>query len=533
MVYIPGFLIEKVYDRGSLENTKEGFEFSFRNRMTPMKISGIRDVNIEVDGQRCRPEDVVLELGGKKIEVGSDEIKGTHIFDKDSKLTIRIRGRKLSNGPHTLKIGFITNEYGGATLRVTDRPGKVDFPLLTFVAELLDRLSNSENKYEGVPLRIHGRFPVLNFMLETAEKITGTGAKKVGPMRIEGELGGVPLDPDFARLEAALNREEGDRVPLFEAEIAPPIQEAFLGRQIATAADEIEFYVRAGYDFVSVVPPFFAPRLMRSAASGGEERSWITESEGIIKTLKDVENFPWPTPEEVDFSTFHEVAEILPGKMKIIGMLSPAAIFGNASQAMGLENFSYALYDNPEVIEALFEIIGDTYDKITKKLVTMPRLGAVFMSDDLAHAGGLLVSPKVYKKYVFPWYRKIGETLDAAGLPFIFHSDGRLWEVFDDLADCGISAIHPIEPLAMDIVEVKKKYGDTFCIFGNIDLEYTLTRGTVEDVENQVKERIRALGPGGGWGLAASNSVPDYAKPENYRAMVTAGKKYGSFPISI
>jgi uroporphyrinogen decarboxylase len=157
----------------------------------------------------------------------------------------------------------------------------------------------------------------------------------------------------------------------------------------------------------------------------------------------------------------------------------------------------------------------------------------VFMSDDLAHTTGPLVSPKIYRQYVFPWYQKIGEILDGAGLPFIFHSDGTLLELMDDLADCGIRGIHPVEPQAMDIVEVKKKYGDKFCIFGNIDLDHTLTRGTVEEVEAQVKKRIKELAPGGGWGLAASNSVPDYVKPENYRAMVTAAKKYGKYPITL
>jgi uroporphyrinogen decarboxylase len=155
------------------------------------------------------------------------------------------------------------------------------------------------------------------------------------------------------------------------------------------------------------------------------------------------------------------------------------------------------------------------------------------MSDDLAFTEGTLVSPQVYRKYVFPWYKKIGEILDDAGLPFIFHSDGKLWDVLDDLADCGVKAIHPIEPQAMDIVEVKKRYGNKFCILGNIDLDYTLTRGTVEEVEEQVKRRIRELAPGGGYCLAASNSVPEYVKPENYKAMVEATKRYGKYPISV
>jgi uroporphyrinogen decarboxylase len=185
------------------------------------------------------------------------------------------------------------------------------------------------------------------------------------------------------------------------------------------------------------------------------------------------------------------------------------------------------------VVEALFERLGSTYVRIAKRLMEVPRLGAVLLPDDLAYTEGFLVSPDIYRKYVFPWYRQIGEILANNDIPFIFHSDGKLWGVLDDLIDCGVKAIHPIEPQAMDIREVKRKYGDKLCIFGNIDLDYTLTRGTVEEVKEQVKQRIRDLAPGGGYGLSASNSVPDYVKPENFRAMVEAAKQYGKYPIRV
>lgn len=508
MVYIPGFLINKVYQRGSLKNTSTGFEFAFINRMTPLRISGMRDLRVQVDGVLYPNDKLELELGGQTIDLEGGGIQGTLDFSKGSKLIIRVKGGTLEQGRHVLKTSFITNEYGGATLKVTDHIGEGQSS--SFLSRMVRWIGGGEK----------------------------TKPAAEGPVQVEGELGGVPLDPDFSRLEAALRHEEPDRVPLFEAEIARPIQEWFLGREINSARDDVEFYIRAGYDYAPVLPPFFAPRLMRTAAdTDGEldesdkERAWVKESEGLIKTQKDVEEFPWPKPEDVDFSSFHEIAALLPEKMKILGMLVPAAIFGNTSQSMGLQNFSYALYDNESLVASLFEILGSTYLKLTKKLVTMPRLGAVLMADDLAHTGGCLVSPKVYRQYVFPWYKRIGETLANAKIPFIFHSDGKLWEVLDDLAACGVRGIHPVEPLAMDIVDLKKRYGDRFCIFGNIDLEYTLTQGSCEEVVQLVKKRISQLAPGGGYALAASNSVPEYVKPENYRAMVEATKKYGKYPI--
>lgn len=56
-------------------------------------------------------------------------------------------------------------------------------------------------------------------------------------------------------------------------------------------------------------------------------------------------------------------------------------------------------------------------------------------------------------------------------------------------------------------------------------------RGSTLDVEEQVRRKIRDLAPGDGYGLAASNSVPDYVKPENYHAMVESARRYGKYPI--
>jgi uroporphyrinogen decarboxylase len=499
MVHVPGFLVNKIYERGSLQNTGDGFTFCFKNTMTPLKISGMREVKINVDGSTFPQNSIQLLLGDQAFAITNEPFAKLVEFSKNSRLHINIKGKNLPDGTHVIRISFITNEYGGVSLKVKDVIGAPD---------KATALQKFKNKFSGKS--VQSRF------------------KKIIE---EGALGGVPLDPDFSRMETALKLGEPDRVPLFEAEIEMPIQEWFLGREINNAEDEIEFYIKAGYDFVPIVPPFFTPRLMRTAS--GEERSWITESEGIIKNLQDVQKFPWPNPDEVDFSSFHNIAKILPPKMKTIGLLSPAAIFGNTSQSMGLVNFSYALYDHVDVVEALFEIIGTAYVKIAKRLATMPKLGAVFMSDDLSHAGGYLVSPKVYRKYVFPWYRQIGEIFSKAHIPLVFHSDGRLWDVLDDLVGCGMKGIHPIEPQAMDIVEVKRRYGGKLCIFGNIDLDYTLTRGTVDEVDSLVRKKIKELGPGGGYVLSASNSIPEYVIPENFRAMVEAAKKYGKYPITL
>jgi uroporphyrinogen decarboxylase len=115
--------------------------------------------------------------------------------------------------------------------------------------------------------------------------------------------------------------------------------------------------------------------------------------------------------------------------------------------------------------------------------------------------------------------------------PFLYHSDGLLWKVMEDLIAAGFNALQPVEPKAMDIVELKRKVGDRLCLIGNIDLGYTLTRGTPAEVEAEVRERIRTVGPNGGYCVGSSNTVTYYVPPQNYVAMIEAARRYGKYPL--
>ncbi len=126
-------------------------------------------------------------------------------------------------------------------------------------------------------------------------------------------------------------------------------------------------------------------------------------------------------------------------------------------------------------------------------------------------------APGVYRQYLFPWMEQLASIAHDAGLPFAFHSDGRLWEVIPDLMSLGVNALHPIEPKAMDINEVKARFGKNLALIGNIDMDIP-ARGTPAQVRELVRQRIRDLAPGGGYAVGANPGIADYVLPENYRA---------------
>lgn len=335
-------------------------------------------------------------------------------------------------------------------------------------------------------------------------------------------------DPDFSRLRKALFCQQPDRVPLAELWFDAPIKEAFIGRHIGNSfvdpdydlAADIEFWYRAGYDYIHIEPRYLFPR------RPGLE---IPEGSGTITSWAEFHEYPWPTIADVDFSYLQRAADLLPAGMGIISGTS--GIFEATWMLMGLTTLSLALYDQPDLVTAVMTRVGELLLEVFRRAATYPRVGAMWLSDDIAYTEGLMLSPSFYRRELFPWYGQMGDICQQHDLPFLYHSDGDLRPVFADLEAVGFNALQPIEPKAMDIVEVKRAVGDRFCLIGNLDLGYTLTRGTPEEVTAEVRERIRTVGPGGGYCVGSSNTVTHYVPLENYVAMIEATRRYGVYPL--
>jgi uroporphyrinogen decarboxylase len=186
---------------------------------------------------------------------------------------------------------------------------------------------------------------------------------------------------------------------------------------------------------------------------------------------------------------------------------------------MGFETFAMASIEGSDLLDPLFQRIGELQYGALARALESEHIGAAWMSDDIAFGTGLMVNPDVLRKYVFPWYRKMGELCRGKDLPFIYHSDGRLFDILKDLIDVGFNAIHPIEPKAMDSRKVKELVAGELCLLGNVEVD-RLARGTPDEIREIARDNIRDLAYDGGYCLGSSNSVTSYTRVENYGAMI-------------
>jgi len=339
--------------------------------------------------------------------------------------------------------------------------------------------------------------------------------------------------PDIEQFIITLRRGKASYVPNAELGVHPRIKERFIGRPLRTLRDDIEFWHKAGYDYIKLQPIVdFNPGNIGTTdgvtynPDGTVFRKWASEGAGVITNVEEYERYRFPESTDFDYTNFETVRPELPEGLGVIGQYGD--IFTMTWEMMGFETFSLALYESPDLVDELNRRLGNLVMSMFEYFVESDAVDVIWYSDDIAYASGLMVSPAILDRYFFPWLRKIGDLARSSGKPFIYHTDGVLYGVFSRIIDCGVDAIHPIEPKAMALADVKRRVGDRLCLMGHVDVDL-LSRGTELEVRKQVRANIETAAYNGGYCVGSGNSIPEYVRFENYVAMLEAARECGSF----
>jgi len=299
----------------------------------------------------------------------------------------------------------------------------------------------------------------------------------------------------------------------------------------------IEMYVRfcreAGYDYVFMVTGFSLERSFKAAAdtAGPQnwpdgQRYWQDEASGPIQSWADFEAYPWPKAEELSHLGLEYANSIVPEGMKVAAFMY-GGVFENCTWLMGLESFSYALRDQPDLVEAICQRVGELATATAAQVASIDKVGMTFLSDDLGFYSGTLVSPDVIRRHIVPYYKKITDITHRAGKLLVFHSCGNMYKLMDDLIDdVGIEAKHSFEDKIIPVEEAYRRWGDRIAILGGVDMDL-LGRGTEEQVRARTREILEVCGiKGTGYCLGSGNTAANYIPRQNYLAMLDEGRRW-------
>lgn len=284
----------------------------------------------------------------------------------------------------------------------------------------------------------------------------------------------------------------------------------------------IEFWYRMGYDFIRIERslPFQKSRLIaKDTASNSGSRAWVDQHKGIIMNWDDFEKYNWPEIEKADFSVYEYIDSHLPPGMGIMASHG-GGIFEHLSEMMSYETLCIALYESPDLVEAMSKKIGSLMEKYYERLLNLKNIIAIFPGDDMGFRTGTLVSPEHLRKYVLPWHKRFAEMAHSRKIPYFLHSCGKLDEIMEDLIGyVKIDGKHSFENTITPMPEFQKRYGDRIAVLGGVDVD-SLSSGTPGEVRKYVRSLIDACMKKGRFAIGSGNSIPSYIPVENYLTML-------------
>ena len=255
-------------------------------------------------------------------------------------------------------------------------------------------------------------------------------------------------------------------------------------------------------------------------------------------SIDDLEKYHWPDPTDpgLTLGLAEEAKALYEDTDYAIVADSGYQNFWEPAYLMrGFDKMLIDLVRNPEFVSVLMSKILEINTTITSRFLDAvgPYVQVIRTSDDLSTQGGLMFPPETYRALIKPFHKKFFDSIkQKTKARIFFHSCGNVTQLIDDLVEIGVSIINPVQVSALgDTAKLKAKFGKKVSFWGGIDTQHVLPRGSVEEVENEVRRRLHDLAPGGGYVLAAVHNIQADVPPQNVVAMSAAAKKFGVYPI--
>lgn len=347
------------------------------------------------------------------------------------------------------------------------------------------------------------------------------------------------------RVLRAFVRQKADRLPVFDVVNQPQLYPRLLGQSNDDSRGRlcVQLAKKLGMDAVTVhsapytclIPPreqFDSPDTFTDRFGlrfQVTDTSWplgmgMGHREADEAFLEDLRN---ARITDEDVRQVREAVEEAGDEIAVFG--SVRGTFGFLFIALGLENLTFAMYDEPELLLQIIQAADDFWTQLGLKLIEAG-CTALYVANDMGMNGSTMVSPAQLREFFFPSLARQIATWKAAGGRVLFHSCGNVDAVLEDLADMGIDAINNIQVRAgMDLASVKERIGDRVTIVGNVDATGVLCGTDREQIREAIRQVVETAGGDGGLIIATDHSFHGGIPQENVLYFLDTAKELGRF----
>jgi hypothetical protein len=156
----------------------------------------------------------------------------------------------------------------------------------------------------------------------------------------------------------------------------------------------------------------------------------------------------------------------------------------------GWEPFLLASALDPERMGQILDRFGQASLAVIQGWMQIPELELLVVHDDIAGTRGVILSPRWYRRYAFPWYERFFAAIHAAGRKVLYISDGNYAPVLDDILATGPDGLY-IESSSMNPRDFMRRAGRDKLYMLKSD-NRNIDFGTPDEIRREVQE-IAAL----------------------------------------
>jgi hypothetical protein len=195
-----------------------------------------------------------------------------------------------------------------------------------------------------------------------------------------------------------------------------------------------------------------------------------------------------------------------------------------ACYAFGFEAAMLAMVFEPE----LFTYTCDRYaagDELHLRELADAGAEAAFIADSWASAD--ILSPAMIERFALPYQASITAAAHRAGLRVIMWNEGNLLPILRQEAALPFDAFafeQPRKGFAVTVAAVREVFGPGRCLFGNLDSEELLLRGSTADIERAVREQMQQSGAGNPFILCFGSPLPSNVDPRVVDVVMAAAR---------
>ncbi|RLB98043.1 MAG: hypothetical protein DRH90_22440 [Deltaproteobacteria bacterium] len=329
-----------------------------------------------------------------------------------------------------------------------------------------------------------------------------------------------------------MNFEQPDRTPVF-ASFVPEIDQKLRSE---LNISEMDCGVVLGNDMVKCCAglemSFYGQPEPEYTDAWGIKWRYIKNDTGVYTEIAEhplagdmskLDSFEIPDPcENSQYDDFRRKKELYGDEKWMIGS-SQISIFEACWYLRGMDTFMMDMAVEPEYAETLMDKVMQFPLNAARKYIELDA-DMIWFGDDIAMQTGMMMSVDMWRKFfkirlahLFDECKKLNPNIKIA-----YHSCGNCAEILDDMIEIGLDVLNPLQPMAIDPFEVKKRYGKRLALFGGLCVQRIMPFGCVEDVRNAVTKLNAELGAGGGYILAPAHHIQADTSLENIKTFYAA-----------